>query len=190
MANEIAGDLRNTVISRPKQRLILAATSTRQVAEKFVGVLRTYRKPTCSAPDYVLLSHRQLLDWNNPEFKWDLQKVYRGISGFDRNMEALSPRSANIQSRPKATEGKVVAKISKDEKFATEPPELVIQPPRTGDTLAVKYRIGSFLGKGGFAICYEGTVQPPGKKPKVYALKIVKAHMNQPKMEDKVVVHT
>ena len=190
VANELLGDLHNTIVSKPKQRLILIATRTRRAAKKFVGALRIYCNPTNLEPDHALLSHRQLLDWHNPEFKWNLEIVYGGVRDFDWNMEALSPRSANIRVKPKTTADKVLAKISKDEKFAAEPPEWVIQPPQHGDTLAVKYRIGSFLGKGGFAICYQGTVQPPGKKPKVYALKIVKAHMNQPKMEDKVVLHT
>lgn len=104
-------------------------------------------------------------------------------------MEALSPRSANIQIKPRATQKKVVEqeamKFSKPKDHASPPPSLVIQPPETPGGLTVQYHIGRELGKGGFAICYEG--QQRGRhKGQIYALKVVKATMAQKKMEDKV----
>ena len=47
--------------------------------------------------------------------------------------------------------------------------------------------MGRELGKGGFAICYEGTLlgQKYGKNS-TFALKIVKAKMGLKKMEEKV----
>ena len=175
--------LQTTVLGRPKRGLILAATKTRQVAKKVFG---SESEPTA----YALLSERQVLDWENPEFEWILEILTWDIPGLHLDMAALSPRSANIQVKPKSTEGKIHREDSKDEKFAPEPPSTVIQPPRNGETLALRYDVGSFLGKGGFAICYTGEARPPGKNPKFYALKIVKAYMNQPKMEDKVILHT
>ncbi len=115
-------------------------------------------------------------------------------------MEALSPRSSNIQVKPRTTKEKALAvatkaaadreaKKVKERNFAPHPPEWVIQPPDKDkdEVLSTSYRIGKFLGKGGFAICYEGKLQPRGNgTPTTYALKIVKAKMNQKKMEDKV----
>ena len=48
--------------------------------------------------------------------------------------------------------------------------------------------MGKELGKGGFAICYEGTLvgQKRGTKAGKFALKIVKAKMALKKMEEKV----
>ena len=48
--------------------------------------------------------------------------------------------------------------------------------------------MGKELGKGGFAICYEGTLagQKYGSRSTKFALKIVKAKMGMKKMEEKV----
>ncbi|KAI4205630.1 MAG: hypothetical protein LQ346_001414 [Caloplaca aetnensis] len=102
--------------------------------------------------------------------------------------EALSPRSANIQMKPKTIQRKVVEqeamKFSRPKDHASQPPALVIQPVETPGGLTVQYSIGQVLGKGGFAICYEG--QQRGRHGgKIYALKVVKATMAQKKMEDK-----
>ena len=104
-------------------------------------------------------------------------------------VEPLSPRSTNIASKPRALQKKVVeqeaAKTTKQKDHASPPPSLVIQPPEAHDDVAVQYRTGRLLGKGGFAICYEG--QRQGKHGvQTYALKIVKASMAQKKLEDKV----
>ncbi|KAL8862781.1 MAG: hypothetical protein Q9178_000723 [Gyalolechia marmorata] len=104
-------------------------------------------------------------------------------------VEPLSPRSANIQSKPRALQKKIVeqeaVKLSKQKDHASPPPSLVIEPPEAHDGLTVQYRTGKLLGKGGFAICYEG--QRKGKHGmQTYALKIVKASMAQKKLEDKV----
>lgn len=104
-------------------------------------------------------------------------------------MEALSPRSVNIQVKPRATQKKVVEqeamKFSRPKEHASPPPSLVIQPPEAPGGLTVQYHIGKELGKGGFAICYEG--QQRGRHGgHTYALKVVKATMTQKKMEDKV----
>lgn len=103
--------------------------------------------------------------------------------------EALSPRSANIQMKPKTIQRKVVEqeamKFSRPKDHASPPPALVIQPAENPGGLTVQYSMGEVLGKGGFAICYEG--QQRGRHGgKIYALKVVKATMAQKKMEDKV----
>lgn len=104
-------------------------------------------------------------------------------------VEPLSPRSANIASKPRALQKKVVeqeaAKLTKQKDHASPPPPLVIQPPEDYDGVGVEYHTGRSLGKGGFAICYEG--KHHGKHGvQTYALKIVKASMAAKKMEEKV----
>ena len=116
-------------------------------------------------------------------------------------MEALSPRSTNVQARPKfsklkekeladdeAKKAEAAKKASKEKEYAPAPPEWVLQPPITKGGLAEKFRTGKCLGKGGFAICYEGELRNKGKGAgkTTFALKIVKTHMNLRKMEDKV----
>ncbi|KAL8988450.1 MAG: hypothetical protein Q9177_002483 [Variospora cf. flavescens] len=103
-------------------------------------------------------------------------------------VEALSPRSANIQMRPKTIQRKVVEqeamKFNKPKDHASPPPPLVIQPPEALGELTVQYHTGKELGKGGFAICYEG--QRRGRNGgQTYALKVVKATMAQKKLEEK-----
>ncbi|KAL8714744.1 MAG: hypothetical protein Q9220_001257 [cf. Caloplaca sp. 1 TL-2023] len=103
-------------------------------------------------------------------------------------VEVLSPRSTNIQSKPQTLHKQVVeseaAKYAKPKDHASPPPSLVIQPPQFTGGLTVQYRIGKELGKGGFAICYEGQ-QRGAHGGQTYALKIVKATMAQKKMEEK-----
>ena len=116
-------------------------------------------------------------------------------------MEALSPRSTNIQAKPKLSKLKeketaeneekkaeAAKKASKEKDYAPPPPEWVLQPPMIKGGLAEKFRTGNCLGKGGFAICYEGELRNKGRGAgkTVFALKIVKAYMNLKKMEDKV----
>lgn len=102
-------------------------------------------------------------------------------------MEALSPRDINAQIRVKPSAPKQKAppaKLSQKEKdHPAPPPEEVREPPSSDRKNGAIYKTGRLLGKGGFAICYEG--QLAGTKRK-YALKIVKSYMPQKKMEQKV----
>ncbi|EEH07142.1 serine/threonine-protein kinase plo1 [Histoplasma capsulatum G186AR] len=61
---------------------------------------------------------------------------------------------------------------------APPPPPTVREPEEGGE----EYITGKFLGKGGFAVCYEGRL---ARSNKVYAMKVVKSEMNQKKMEEK-----
>ena len=114
-------------------------------------------------------------------------------------MEPLSPRSTNIQSKPRSVKQKdnaeeeakkteAARKAQKEKDYAPPPPEWVMQPPIARGELAEKYRTGKCLGRGGFAICYEGELRGrnKGSGNTVFALKVVKAKMNQKKMEEKV----
>lgn len=76
----------------------------------------------------------------------------------------------------------------KDKNHAPPPPSFVIQPPGPDGLPIERYSMGKELGKGGFAICYEGTLvgQKRGAKVNKFALKIVKAKMGLKKMEEKV----
>ena len=96
--------------------------------------------------------------------------------------ECLSPRSANIPSKAPPTTK------PKDKNHASPPPKYVIQPQGLLGEPGEKYSMGRELGKGGFAICYEGTLlgQKYGKGS-TFALKIVKANMGLKKMEEKVI---
>lgn len=101
--------------------------------------------------------------------------------------EALSPRDANAQRMPKASELKSKAAAAaqakpKNKEHPPPPPTQVPEPSSIDRPEGAVYNVGKLLGKGGFAICYEGQHQPTKQK---YALKIVKSHM-APKMESKV----
>ena len=115
-------------------------------------------------------------------------------------MAALSPRSANIQAKPKLNKLKekeladeeekraeAAKKASKEKEYAPAPPEWVLQPPIMKGGLAEKFKTGKCLGKGGFAICYEGDLRTKGRgaSKTTFALKIVKTYMSLKKMEDK-----
>ncbi|KAB5580423.1 hypothetical protein GE09DRAFT_949204 [Coniochaeta sp. 2T2.1] len=107
-------------------------------------------------------------------------------------MEALSPRDANAR-RPPASEFKTAVtnkataalKPSKENQHPPPPPPNVTEPPSIDRREGAVYQVGKLLGKGGFAICYEGRlVGASSSKPKRYALKIVKSKMPT-KMEQK-----
>lgn len=132
---------------------------------------------------------------DNLEFNLELQGLLLSIN----DMEALSPRSANIQIKPRAIRQKELAeeeaknteavkKAQKDKEYAPVPPEWVLQPPVKHGGLAEKFQTGKCIGKGGFAMCYEGWLRnkKQGADKTLYALKVVKAVMSQKKMEEKV----
>lgn len=109
-------------------------------------------------------------------------------------MEALSPRSTNQVVKPKKDmERKVLDKkavaandaqrATTAKNHASPPPSLVVEPDVQGE----RYTTGAFLGKGGFAICYEGRLLRNGR---VFAMKVVKSEMTQKKMEEKVTFWT
>ncbi|KAH8905501.1 Pkinase-domain-containing protein [Coniochaeta sp. PMI_546] len=105
------------------------------------------------------------------------------------DMEALSPRDANAR-RPPASEFKTAVtnkataalKPNKEkDQHPLPPPPNVTEPPSTDRREGAVYQVGKLLGKGGFAICYEGKLAGTSKR---YALKIVKSKMPL-KMEQK-----
>lgn len=106
-----------------------------------------------------------------------------GAKGVD--MEALSPRDANAlrprtnDLKPKAT---AQVKPAKEKDHPPPPPNNVTEPPCIDRREGAVYQVGKLLGKGGFAICYEGKLAATSKR---YALKIVKSQMPL-KMEQKV----
>jgi hypothetical protein len=104
------------------------------------------------------------------------------------DMEALSPRDVNARIRVKQQAQQKAkapaAKLAGKEKdHPSPPPPEVREPPCSYSPNGATYQTGQLLGKGGFAICYEG--QLAGTKRR-YALKIVKSNMAQKKMEQKV----
>lgn len=103
------------------------------------------------------------------------------------DMEALSPRDTNAHIRVKQAAQKAKpapAKLGGKEKdHPPPPPSEVREPPSSDRRDGAIYKTGRCLGKGGFAICYEG--QLVGTRQR-YALKIVKSYMPQKKMEQKV----
>ena len=106
-----------------------------------------------------------------------------GAKGVD--MEALSPRDANAQRPPRQdlkTKAVAQLKTSKDKEHPPPPPNNVTEPPSADRKEGAVYQVGQLLGKGGFAICYEGKVAGSSKR---WALKIVKSKMPA-KMEQKV----
>jgi len=100
-----------------------------------------------------------------------------GAKGID--MEALSPRDANAQRvhRPQnelKTKAAVQLKSAKDKEHPPPPPNHVTEPPSADRKEGAVYQVGKLLGKGGFAICYDGKLVGTAKR---YALKIVKSQM-------------
>lgn len=106
------------------------------------------------------------------------------VKGVD--MEALSPRDANAQRMPRVNELKTKAaaqlKTARDKEHPPPPPNNVIEPSSSDRKEGAVYQVGKLLGKGGFAICYDGKLAGTNKR---FALKIVKCQMPT-KMEQKV----
>jgi hypothetical protein len=104
-------------------------------------------------------------------------------------MEALSPRSTNLPLKHKGSSQqkldqnaavvKAVEKAAPSKNHAPPPPSVVKEPGNIGE----RYLTGAFLGKGGFAVCYEGKLLRNGR---VFAMKVVKSEMSQSKMAEKV----
>lgn len=103
---------------------------------------------------------------------------------LNEEMEALSPRdvNTNIRTKPMAQKAPPPAKLAREKDHPPPPPSEVPEPPCSDRKNGSIYKTGRCLGKGGFAICYEGQLKGTRKK---YALKIVKSHMSQKKMEQK-----
>lgn len=106
-------------------------------------------------------------------------------------MEALSPRPTNVMMKPKVAmqqkvlDNKVSATAhaagrmnSAPKNLPPPPPSVVTEPGEDGE----QYSTGTFLGKGGFAVCYEGTLS---RNCRVFAMKVVKSEMPK-KMQEKV----
>ena len=103
-------------------------------------------------------------------------------------MEALSSRDANAQKvKPPTVKAKdaPTKQAQKEKDHPPPPPPEVREPPCPDRKNGATYNTGRLLGKGGFAICYEG--QLAGTK-QIYALKIVKSQMSLKKMEQKVLI--
>ncbi|ROT40030.1 serine/threonine-protein kinase plo1 [Sodiomyces alkalinus F11] len=111
------------------------------------------------------------------------------------DMEALSPRDANArQTVPKAMDVKTKAtpqlKVSKEKDHPPPPPDNVLEPSSVDRPDGAVYQVGKMLGKGGFAICYQGYLLPTRHK---YALKIVKSQMPskmQQKFQTELQIHS
>lgn len=103
-------------------------------------------------------------------------------------MEVLSPRSANIPMQPpKATKRPKPESRPRPEEKPTNPdriddkwrpPNTITEPGSSPET----YLMGRKLGKGGFAVCFEGRSK---RTAEVFALKVVKAKVEQKKMMEK-----
>lgn len=105
-------------------------------------------------------------------------------------MEALSPLSTNRMIKPKmdpdrkvldknAAAANAAQRAATAKNHAPPPPSVITEPEEHGE----RYSTGAFLGKGGFAVCYEGTLL---RNNRVFAMKVVKSEMTQKKMEEKV----
>lgn len=111
-------------------------------------------------------------------------------------MEPLTHRSPNVIgkqntfSKKEAMELQVSAdkKSQKDKEHPPKPPYYVSEPDGPNGISGERYRTGSLLGKGGFAICYKAELcnERYGEAVHEFALKIVKTHMSQKKMLEKV----
>ena len=97
-------------------------------------------------------------------------------------MEALSPRDINSQC-PRHNDLKTKPAATKAGKEHPPPPPAEVYEPASSDRKdGAAYTVGRILGKGGFAVCYDGRLNSTGER---FALKIVKSQMPS-KMEQKV----
>ena len=85
-------------------------------------------------------------------------------------------KKAKVESKPKPVEQKPTNPDRIDDKW--RPPNTVTEPGEAAET----YITGRKLGKGGFAVCFEGRSQASSK---IFALKVVKARVEQKKMAEK-----
>lgn len=111
-------------------------------------------------------------------------------------MEALSPRSANLPMKPPPAVKKPKTDTrTRPTQSATRPTQSAINPDKIeekwrpasvirepgaeGDA----YLIGKKLGRGGFAVCFEGRSE---RSRDIFALKVVKSNVQQKKQLEKV----
>ncbi|RKF73549.1 putative serine threonine protein kinase [Golovinomyces cichoracearum] len=104
-------------------------------------------------------------------------------------MEALSLRDANIHIqannnlKPVLKSTTISTKPTNKQKDHPPPPPAEVKEPSTSENEdGIIYRTGCLLGRGAFAVCYEGQNTSTNKK---YALKMVKTQMPYKKMEQK-----
>ena len=98
-------------------------------------------------------------------------------------MEALSPLDINAQCpRYNELKTKPSAATKASKEHPPPPPAEVYEPASSDREDGVAYTVGKMLGKGGFAVCYDGRLNSTGER---FALKIVKSQMPS-KMEQKV----
>jgi serine/threonine protein kinase len=104
-------------------------------------------------------------------------------------MEVLSPRPANVPTKSRSATMKKATKPREEKPPAKptnpdriddkwRPPTTVTEPGGDAET----YIPGRKLGKGGFAVCFEGESL---RTKKIFALKVVKAKVEQRKMMEK-----
>ena len=102
-------------------------------------------------------------------------------------MEVLSPLSPNVPMKPRTEMKKTKTAIKKevpkevnpdkiDDKW--RPATIVLEPGPESEM----YTTGKKLGKGGFAVCFEGKLE---RTSQVFALKVVKSHVEQKKQREK-----
>ncbi len=106
------------------------------------------------------------------------------------DMAALSPLDVNVNVKSKPAPGGIgkppsapAARPTREKDHPPPPPSDVQEPGSYDRPNGAVYQTGKLLGKGGFAICYEGVLKSTRE---IYALKIVKSRMPQKKMEQKV----
>lgn len=85
-------------------------------------------------------------------------------------------KKMKVEPKPKPTQN-VPNPDKIDEKW--RPSEVVREPLQDGES----YLIGKKLGRGGFAVCFEGRSE---KKGELFALKVVKSVVQQKKQLEKV----
>jgi serine/threonine protein kinase len=106
-------------------------------------------------------------------------------------MEALSPRSANLPMKlPTAisklkvdARTKSASSVINPDKIEEKwrPAAVIKEPGPNGDA----YLTGKKLGRGGFAVCFDGRSE---RTKEIFALKVVKSQVEQKKQLEKVVL--
>lgn len=102
--------------------------------------------------------------------------------------KAAATRNLQREKNNLAATAAAAKSMTREKDHPPAPPPLVNEPDEPDGRKGAEYVIGKYLGKGGFAICYEGELKSDHSELCAgrYALKIVKSVMPQPRLAEKV----
>ena len=120
----------------------------------------------------------------------NLPLVRQGLTAKKDTLRAKAAATTTLQRERNVASTRTAAakNMPREKDHPPPPPPLVNEPDDPNGVKGAEYVIGQPLGKGGFAICYEGELKSDHGELRAgkYALKIVKSIMPQPRLAEKV----